>query len=74
MENNLLFEMLSKSARRAIFDSLELQKCSSGSDIIQQGDEGTKFYILQEGSCDVFISKPEWGSVPRRVHSYIPGR
>ena len=74
MESNLLFEMLSKSARRAIFDSLAPQKVSSGSDIIQQGDEGTKFYILQDGSCDVFISKAEWGPLPRRVHSYVSGR
>ena len=73
-ENNLLFEMLSKSARTAIFNSMELQTFQAGSSIITQGDEGTKFYVLKEGACDVSVIKEGWGADPRKVLTYAPGR
>ena len=73
-ETNLLFEMLSKSARLAIFNSMELQQVAAGTDIIAQGDEGTKFYVLKEGCCDVLIQKAELGLEPCKVLTYSAGR
>ena len=73
-ENNLLFEMLPKSAKAAIFGSMAPIGVPTSTDIITQGDEGTKFYILEAGCCDVLVSKEEWGPQPRRVLSYSPGR
>ena len=73
-EHNLLFEMLPKSAKAAIFGSLAPIGVLAGTDIITQGDEGTKFYILEAGCCDVLVAKEEWGPQPRKVLSYSPGR
>lgn len=72
--SNLLFEMLPKAAKAAIFNSLAPSAVAAGTDIIQQGDEGSEFYILEQGACDVLIGKEEWGSEPKKVHSYSPGR
>ena len=72
--SNLLFEMLPKAAKAAIFNSLAPASMPPGTDIIKQGDEGSKFYILEQGACDVLICKEEWGPEPRKVHSYSPGR
>ena len=66
--------MLPKSARAAIFGSMAPIGVPSGTDIITQGDEGTKFYILERGTCDVLVAKEEWGPQPRKVLSYSPGR
>lgn len=74
VQHNLLFEMLSKATRVAIFNSMAPCSVATGTHIIKQGDEGTKFYILEQGSCDVLIRKDEWGGEPRKVLSYAPGR
>ena len=42
-----------------------------GEDIIVQGDIGDVFYLLEEGSVDVLISKNK--ADPIKVHSYKPG-
>lgn len=74
-ENSLLFEMLSKPARVAIFNSMTLVTVSAGTEIITQGDAvATKFFILDRGTCDVLLTKPAWGPEPRKVLTYAPGR
>ncbi len=75
MEGNLLFEMLSAPARRAIFLSMALQMVSAGTTIIKQGDEdATKFYVLEKGTCDVLVASDASGGVPKKVHTYPAGR
>lgn len=71
---NLLFEMLPKAARRAIFESMAPCSAPAGTVIIRQGDEGSQFYILEQGACDVLLASPEPGAEPRKMHSYSPGR
>lgn len=53
---------------------MELQAVLAEVEIISQGDEGTKFYILAEGACDVLVRREDWGSEPRKVLSYALGR
>jgi cAMP-dependent protein kinase regulator len=42
-----------------------------GEDVIVQGDIGDTFYLLEEGTVDVYISKG--GGEPIKVHTYKPG-
>lgn len=74
MEANLLFEMLSKATRKAIFDSMTPCTVAAGTEVITQGDEGTRFYVLEKGSCDVLLHKEEWGPLSRKVLTYGPGK
>ena len=66
--------MLPKSVRKAIFNSMAPSRVPAGTEIIKQGDEGTKFYILERGVCEVFVKKAEWGEEAKHVHTYHPGR
>lgn len=43
----------------------------AGEDIIVQGDIGDVFYLLEEGTVDVFVSKG--GQDPAKVHTYTRG-
>ena len=47
----------------------------AGTTVITQGDADAKtFYVLEEGQCDVYVAKPEWGNQPRKVLTYQAGR
>lgn len=73
IEGNLLFDMLSMSAKRAIIDSMTPLHVTVGTDIITQGDtDATKFYVLEKGACDVYVKGAD--GITRRVHSYKAGR
>jgi cAMP-dependent protein kinase regulator len=41
--------------RSKIADALETKKFPAGHSIIQQGDIGTSFFLLESGECDAFI-------------------
>lgn len=43
----------------------------AGEDVIVQGEMGDIFYLLEEGSVDVYISKK--GQPEAKVHTYTPG-
>ena len=75
MAGNLLFDMLSREAKRAIFASMEPLMVSAGTTIITQGDvNASTFYVLEIGNCDVFVSSTGSGGQPVQVHSYTSGR
>ena len=75
VEGNLLFDMLSSPARRAIFLSMSLQMVSAGTTIITQGDlDATRFYVLEKGTCDVMVSTDAAGKAAKKVHTYPSGR
>ena len=75
MEGNLLFNMLSTPARRAIFLSMSLQMVSGGTTIITQGDmDATRFYVLEKGTCDVLVGGDAAGKGGKKVHTYPSGR
>ena len=75
MTGNLLFDMLTREAKRAIFASMEPLMVSAGTAIITQGDEdASTFYVLEIGNCDVFVCNESTGGQPLKVHSYTSGR
>ena len=75
-KDNLLFDMLPLQSKVAIFNSMTPLECSAGTDIIVQGDKDARtFYVLESGSCDVFLfigKDPADGM--KKVHQYAAGR
>ena len=53
IEKNVLFKHLDESERSDIFDAMFSVVHKKGEVIIQQGDEGDNFYIIDEGEVDV---------------------
>lgn len=51
MDDNLLFQGLSLSAKKAIVESMSPQCVESGCDVIRQGDvDGQEFYVVERGT------------------------
>lgn len=70
-QGNLLFEQLLTPARQAIFNSMTPLHVEAGTEVIQQGQQNaTKFYVLEKGNCEVFVSTEDSGLKPLKVHSY----
>jgi cAMP-dependent protein kinase regulator len=46
-----------------VIDVMQAQYVASGEVIIHQGDQGDLFYILEEGSCEIFISGESQGMI-----------
>jgi len=52
---NVLFAHLDESERSDIFDAMFPVNHIAGENIIQQGDEGDNFYVIDVGEVDVSI-------------------
>lgn len=50
---NVLFSHLDDSERSAIFDAMFPVSATPGEVVIQQGDEGDNFYIIDAGEVEV---------------------
>lgn len=53
--NNLLFSNLESDQRREVVDAMSERKVASGETVIKQGEAGDEFYVVDEGSFDVFV-------------------
>ncbi|XP_013793395.2 cAMP-dependent protein kinase regulatory subunit-like, partial [Limulus polyphemus] len=53
IEKNVLFAHLDDNERSDIFDAMFPVVHSAGEKIIQQGDEGDNFYVIDEGEVEV---------------------
>ncbi|CAG9804609.1 unnamed protein product [Chironomus riparius] len=53
---NVLFAHLDENERSDIFDAMFPVNCLPGESIIQQGDEGDNFYVLDIGEVEVFVN------------------
>lgn len=53
---NVLFSHLDENERSDIFDAMFPVNCLSGEPIIQQGDEGDNFYVIDQGEVEVFVN------------------
>ncbi|XP_068149735.1 cAMP-dependent protein kinase type I regulatory subunit isoform X3 [Drosophila tropicalis] len=53
---NVLFAHLDESERSDIFDAMFPVNHIAGENIIQQGDEGDNFYVIDVGEVDVFVN------------------
>lgn len=50
---NVLFSHLDENERSDIFDAMFPVNCLTGEPIIQQGDEGDNFYVIDQGEVEV---------------------
>lgn len=50
---NVLFSHLDENERSDIFDAMFPVNCISSESIIQQGDEGDNFYVIDQGEVEV---------------------
>lgn len=58
ISKNVLFSHLDENEKSEIFDAMFPQNCIQGETIIQQGDEGDNFYVIDQGEVDVsFVSQ-----------------
>lgn len=52
---NVLFSHLDENERSDIFDAMFPVSAREGEAIIQQGDEGDNFYVIDQGEVEVFV-------------------
>jgi cAMP-dependent protein kinase regulator len=72
LEKSYLFTSLDKDQIRTVIDAVEEQRHKAGQVIIQQGDSGLMFYLLEAGSCEVWLQKRP-GTNPEMVKTYSAG-
>merc|ERR1719208_555209 len=54
---NVLFSHLDENERSDIFDAMFPSNAMPGEIIIQQGDEGDNFYIIDQGEVEVYVNE-----------------
>lgn len=54
---SFLFSSLDVDQKKVVVDAMFPKEYSDGDVIIQQGDAGDNFYILDDGQCDVYVVK-----------------
>mmetsp|Transcript_25297 Transcript_25297/g.51488 ORF Transcript_25297/g.51488 Transcript_25297/m.51488 type:complete len:384 (+) Transcript_25297:144-1295(+) len=54
LSKTALLAALEASAKKTIVGAFQKKSFATGSDVIKEGDDGDYFYILDEGSADVF--------------------
>ncbi|XP_065580007.1 cAMP-dependent protein kinase type I regulatory subunit-like isoform X3 [Artemia franciscana] len=57
IDKNVLFSHLDENERSDIFDAMFSVSASPGEKIIQQGDEGDNFYVIDSGEVEVFVNE-----------------
>jgi CRP-like cAMP-binding protein len=67
LQNSLLFSDIHDEDLNSLVEAFTPERCSSGTCIMRQGDNGDKFYIVAKGTCDVLISKD--GGLPSTVYT-----
>ena len=56
IQTNLLFSHLDDSEKSDIFDAMQPFNYKAGETIIQQGEEGDFFYIIDQGEVEVYVN------------------
>lgn len=68
-----MFQDLPQAALEIIIDSMHAVSVPAGTDIIRQGDSpASEFYVLEEGSCEVWV-KTSAGGKPTKAITYSSG-
>lgn len=72
LKNNYVFKFLDKEQEKTVIDAVEEVKYNAGDIIIKQGDPGDQFYLLEEGTCEVWLPQPD-NPEPQMVKEYSAG-
>ncbi|XP_022660640.1 cAMP-dependent protein kinase regulatory subunit-like isoform X3 [Varroa destructor] len=56
IEKNVLFSHLDEKEKSDIFDAMFGVEAKAGETIIQQGDDGDNFYIIDSGTVDIYVN------------------
>lgn len=56
IKKNILFSHMDDDERNDVFDSMFVVEHAPGDTIIQQGDEGDNFYVIDHGEVEVFVA------------------
>jgi len=67
----VLFGHLTPAAILSVIDAMTMQSVERGANLITQGEEGDNFYIVDEGTFDVFVQRGD--HPPGKVCEYGPG-
>merc|ERR1712032_1350409 len=67
----VLFGHLGDKDIESVIDAMFPKEVAKGDDIIVQGQEGDNFYIVEEGTFDVFVKRGD--APPGKVLAYGPG-
>jgi len=73
MSANFMFESLNPKDKKAILEAVQSVKKSKGEIIIQEGDDGDNFYLVESGklNCTKFLNKTD--PEPTFLKEYNPG-
>lgn len=63
LKRHFLFSQMRDYELEDVIDVMQSEDASEGDIIIQQGDSGELFYILEEGTCEIFINDESLGYV-----------
>jgi cAMP-dependent protein kinase regulator len=72
VSTNFLFNNLEKKELDIVLDAVERREHRAGDTVIQQGDEGNEFFILDSGECECFVDFKD-GNPPKMVKEYKHG-
>eukprot|EP00742_Colponemidia_sp_Colp-10_P001162 GILJ01001253.1.p1 GENE.GILJ01001253.1~~GILJ01001253.1.p1 ORF type:complete len:430 (+),score=65.78 GILJ01001253.1:59-1291(+) len=71
LSGNILLQALEEDEMRVITNAMFERSFPAGQTIIEQGEDGDNFYVLDEGQCKCYVT-PKGGS-PKLVLTYEPG-
>jgi cAMP-dependent protein kinase regulator len=62
IDGNLLFEGIGGAQKEQLFQLMFEKTLEAGVNVITQGEEGDNFYVLDSGTCDIFVDGKEVAS------------
>ncbi|XP_003387676.1 PREDICTED: cAMP-dependent protein kinase type I-alpha regulatory subunit-like [Amphimedon queenslandica] len=60
---NILFSHLDENERSDIFDAMFMAKFDAGDTVINQGDEGDNFYVIDSGEVEIYVDNKFLGTI-----------
>lgn len=72
IKSNTLFRACSEEELVDLIDAFDSAEFSAGSTVIQQGDEGEHFYVVESGVLDITVRMGEGDTAQSEVHVGVP--
>jgi len=72
VKTNFLFTSLDDDQMKTVLDAMQSYKYKAGETVIQQGDDGDEFFVLESGNCECYLDFHD-GNPPKMVKTYECG-